>query len=83
MQVNNGIKGRMQLQNVQVEGIGLDYINFNFKGRVFDLEVSTLGQIFHGSGQVVGSSVNGVVNFLGQKLIISGNITNLKVSRQS
>ena len=82
LRIEDGVWGRLQLQNIDAGGVKLDTLSLNFKGRIFSAEIGAYGQKGVGSGQVQKDKINGQVFILGQTFVISGSLTNLQVVRR-
>ncbi len=80
--VKDGIRGRLVLTDIKAGGFPLEELSLNFRGKVFDARLKALGQEGMGSGQVQGGRINGAVSVMGQSLVISGALENLRVERR-
>ncbi|RMH00508.1 MAG: hypothetical protein D6699_07630 [Aquificota bacterium] len=88
LRVSEGIRGKIELFGTKVQGLSLDRLEVSFKGRTFSAKAKAMGFELLGEGQVVpdpkdplATKVNGQVLGGGLRLVISGSLYNLSVSR--
>ncbi|MFN3598514.1 MAG: hypothetical protein ACK4VK_02090 [Aquificaceae bacterium] len=87
--IKEGIYGNLNIKGIKVQGIKLDEISFDFKGRVFTAKGKMGGINLIGDGQIVynsknplRSAINGQVSGGGIRLIIGSTLERIEIKTQ-
>jgi hypothetical protein len=89
LKVSDGFFGRLKLENINANGTKLEFLEIDFKDKVFDLKGSFNGIAFTGNGQVsfnkdnpLISKINGKASASSFNFVISGSLLDLKYNFQ-
>jgi hypothetical protein len=89
LKVSDGFFGRLKLENINTNGAKLEFLEIDFKDKVFDLKGSFNGIAFTGNGQVsfnkdnpLMSKINGKASTSSYNFVLSGSLLDLKYNFQ-
>ncbi|PMP64008.1 MAG: hypothetical protein C0198_00620 [Sulfurihydrogenibium sp.] len=88
-EIKDGINGKLKLENFNVQGRNVEFLEFTFKGKTFEFRGSSQGINVSGNGIVsfdeknpLNSKINGTASAVGFNFVISGTITNPQFNMQ-
>jgi len=89
LKVSDGFFGRLKLENINANGTKLEFLEIDFKDKVFDFKGSFNGIAFTGNGQVsfnkdnpLMSKINGKASASSYNFVLSGSLLDLKYNFQ-
>ena len=89
LKVSDGFFGRLKLENINANGTKLEFLEIDFKDKVFDLKGSFNGIAFTGNGQIsfnkdnpLMSKINGKASASSYNFVLSGSLLDLKYNFQ-
>jgi hypothetical protein len=89
LEIKGGIKGKIRIEGFKVQGKNVEFLEFLFKGKIFDFKGNVQGINIAGSGIIsfneknpLNSKINATTSAVGFNFIISGNLTNLQFKIQ-